>query len=257
MRLSIVTVCLNDLTGLRTTYESVHIQTRPPDEWIVVDGGSSDGTTDWLEQNRWTPLRWTSGRDGGIYEGMNLGLRRVESGYVLFLNSGDTLASPNELEAVELEIERLQDLPALILCDSLEVDRKHRSYLRRSRPTWWVWLGMPTTHQAMFFRRDALGSGFDVRYRLGADYAAVCSLYCKNGGSDFHHFARAICDFYLGGRTDQFRRESLREMHRVRREVLGMSSAPSMLLHAAHHVQRWVKSDLPFLHRLFRYGKRT
>ena len=203
--IAVVTVCLNDLAGLKKTYESVHGQTMPPLQWIVADGASSDGTVEWLGHTEWAPMSWSSKADGGIYQGMNGGIERAQADYLLFLNSGDTLAGPGVLQSVVQELARLPERPVLLFGDSFEVDRWHRPNLRRARPAWWVWVGMPTTHQAMFFRRDALPSGFDTRYRLSGDYAAVTSLYRMRGGADFHHLPVPFAHFHLGGRSDQLR----------------------------------------------------
>jgi putative colanic acid biosynthesis glycosyltransferase len=252
IHLAVITVCLNDLDGLKKTYASVRAQTRQPCQWIVADGDSSDGTVDWLRQLHWEPLSFSSQVDGGIYEGMNHGLQCTDADYVLFLNSGDLLAGVHVLESVEKELAALQPGPALLFGDSFEVDRWSRPNLRRARPAWWVWLGMPTTHQAMFFRRDALPTGFDTRYRLSGDYAAVCALYRR--GAKFHHLALPIAHFHLGGRSDQQRQRFLRENLEIRRRLLRMPVLPALVLHLAHCVHGWIKYHLPSLHGLVRYG---
>lgn len=252
--IDIVTVCLDDLAGLQKTYESIRVQTRPPRQWIVADGGSSDGTVEWLRTVDSPLLSYSSRADGGIYQGMNHGLQRADADFVLFLNSGDLLAGPAVLEAVESRLAELPERPVLLFGDSFEVDRRMRPNLRRARPAWWVWLGMPTTHQAMFFRRDALPEGFDTRYRLSGDYAAITALYRKRRGRDFHHFPLPVAHFHLGGRSDQFRRRFLRENLDIRRRVLGMPALPALALHVAHYVHGWIKSHLPALHGFFRYG---
>jgi putative colanic acid biosynthesis glycosyltransferase len=254
LRLAVITVCLNDLDGLKKTYGSIRMQSRPPSRWIVADGGSSDGTLGWLQQLDWQPLSFSSQSDGGIYQGMNHGLQGADADYVLFLNSGDSLAGDHVLESVETELAGLQPLPALLFGDSFEVDRWSQPNLRRARPAWWVWFGMPTTHQAMFFRRDALATGFDTRYRLSGDYAAVCSLYRVRRGADFRHLALPVAYFHLGGRSDRQRPQLLRENLEIRRKILGVPALPAFLLHVAHYVHGWVKYHLPWLHGWMRYG---
>lgn len=253
--ISVVTVCLNDQLGLQATFESLEAQTSPPRQWIVVDGGSSDGTRDWLSLQQWLPLAWTSERDGGIYSGMNRGLGRVEADYVLFLNSGDTLAATDVLASVAGALAERSDPPALLYGDCLVLEPDNRVWLRRSRPPGWTPLGMPASHQSMFFRVASLPAGFDTRYRLSADYALVLGMYRARNGSDFLRVARALCRFRPGGRSDQQRDAGLREDLQIRRRVLGMSRAASYSLHAAHHVQSWIKRRLPAMHRLTRYRR--
>lgn len=249
-----MTVCLNDLPGLQSTYESVRSQTTPPSQWIVVDGASTDGTQDWLGTLDWPFLTWSSGRDGGIYQGMNTGLRQARADYVLFLNSGDVFCAPDVLETVADCLARSAPRPALLYGDCLEVDLRGRAFLRRARPAWWVWLGMPTTHQAMYFRSDALRDGFDTRFRWSGDYDAVARLYMARRGIDFLRLPEPLCHFHLGGRSDQHRRAFLRENLDIRRRVLGMSAPTAYILHAAHHVQGWIKKYVPAVHRWMRYG---
>jgi putative colanic acid biosynthesis glycosyltransferase len=247
-------VCLNDLRGLKSTFESVRGQRHLPVQWIVADGGSSDGTQNWLASLGWSRLSWSSGRDGGIYQGMNKGLRDVDADYVLFLNSGDTLATVGDLASVSDFLQRSALQPALLYGDSFEIDTSGAAYLRRARPAWWIWLGMPTTHQSMYFRTDAIRDGFDTRYRWSGDYDAVARLYMANRGADFSHLAQPLCRFHLGGRSDQNRRVFLRENLEIRRRILGMGPVPAIMLHVAHHTQGLIKRHAPFVHRVLRYG---
>lgn len=252
--IAVVTVCLNDLGGLRSTYESLRSQTLLPHQWIVADGASTDGTQQWLDSLHWPLLRWSSSRDGGIYQGMNKGLAEATADYVLFLNSGDVLCDPKVLESVAAFLAARPTPPTLLYGDNYEVDNLGRDFLHRARPVWWVWLGMPTTHQSMYFRRESLTRGFDTRYRLAGDYEAVARLYIARRGSDFAHLPRPLCCFHLGGRTDQNRNNSMNESHEIRRRVLGMSGLAAYTLHAAHHVHGWIKKYLPAVHRAIRYG---
>jgi putative colanic acid biosynthesis glycosyltransferase len=232
----------------------VQAQIVPPHQWIVADGSSSDGTREWLQSVSWPPLSWTSEPDGGIYQGMNRGLKQVDAEYVLFLNSGDVLSAPDVLEAVTKSLVAEGSQPSLLYGDCFEVDARGVSHLRRARPPWWAWLGMSTTHQAMYFRTAALRGGFDTSYRLSGDYAAVTKLYVANRGADFRHLPKPLCRFQLGGRSDQQRKAFLREILEIRQKVLGMGPVPAIALHVAHHVQGWIKRHAPSVHRLMRYG---
>jgi putative colanic acid biosynthesis glycosyltransferase len=251
--IAIVTVCLDDLQGLRRTFDSVASQSLQPAEWIVADGGSTDGTVEWLEGIRSARTIWSSRRDGGIYEGMNRGLSQVSSRHVLFLNSGDTLASADSLQPICQALQSADEAPALLLADCYVVEANGESYLRRARRASWVPLGMPTSHQAMVFRTDAIASGFDTRFRLSGDYAAVAKLYAEHRGRDFLYVPSPLCRFHLGGRSDQHRQRGLQEDRRIRREILGMGPITAGILHVAHSAQGWIKRNAPTIHRLIRY----
>jgi glycosyltransferase involved in cell wall biosynthesis len=69
-------------------------------EYIVIDGGSTDGSTEAIKANHNKISKWESQNDKGIYDAMNKGIRLAEGDYCLFINSGDTLASPTILESI-------------------------------------------------------------------------------------------------------------------------------------------------------------
>lgn len=88
MKISIITINYNNIEGLKQTVESVLSQTYIDKEYIVIDGGSKDGAVDFLKsQNKIT--YWVSEKDGGLYNAMNKGIRKLSGDYVIFMNSGD------------------------------------------------------------------------------------------------------------------------------------------------------------------------
>ena len=89
MKLSIITINLNNQAGLRRTIESVVSQTFKDFEWIVIDGGSTDGSKELLEQYANHIAYLVSEPDKGIYNAMNKGIRVANGEYIQFLNSGD------------------------------------------------------------------------------------------------------------------------------------------------------------------------
>lgn len=100
MKLSIITVNLNNRDGLLKTIDSVVSQTFRDFEWIVIDGGSTDGSKELIEQYADHFAYWVSEPDKGIYNAMNKGIRVAKGDYLQFLNSGDWLCSDNTLQNV-------------------------------------------------------------------------------------------------------------------------------------------------------------
>lgn len=92
MRLSIITINLNNRDGLQKTIDSVICQTFKDFEWIIIDGGSTDGSKELIEQYSKHFSYWVSEPDKGIYNAMNKGIDMASGDYLLFLNSGDILA---------------------------------------------------------------------------------------------------------------------------------------------------------------------
>ena len=109
MQLSIITINYNNLEGLRKTTKSIISQTWGDFEWIIIDGGSSDGSNEYiinlnynLNRNGWNPITyWCSELDKGIYNAMNKGIVKAKGKYLLFLNSGDCLHDKDVLKNIE------------------------------------------------------------------------------------------------------------------------------------------------------------
>ncbi|MBR0539920.1 MAG: glycosyltransferase [Bacteroidales bacterium] len=99
MKLSIITINRNNAQGLKKTMQSVVEQTSNDIEYIVVDGASTDESVDIIKSFADQRLiRWVSERDNGIYNAMNKGIGMAQGEYVMILNSGDYLATPQVIE---------------------------------------------------------------------------------------------------------------------------------------------------------------
>ena len=113
-KLSIITINYNNAKGLRQTMSSVLEQSFADYEYIVIDGGSSDGSVQIIEEfenqfkssnagsdlNHRLSFQWISESDNGIYNAMNKGIALAKGDYCFFLNSGDYLVSKTVLESV-------------------------------------------------------------------------------------------------------------------------------------------------------------
>ena len=95
--LSIITVNLDDSLGLSRTIESVKSQDFQDFDFIIIDGGSKDGSLEVIKENETLIDYWVSEEDAGIYNAMNKGIKKATGKYVLFLNSGDYLLSKDVL----------------------------------------------------------------------------------------------------------------------------------------------------------------
>lgn len=100
MKFSIVTINFNNREGLQRTIDSVVSQTYRDFEWLLIDGGSTDGSRDLIEKYQSHFSYWCSEKDQGIYNAQNKGIQRTQGEYVLLLNSGDFLADADVLAEV-------------------------------------------------------------------------------------------------------------------------------------------------------------
>jgi glycosyltransferase involved in cell wall biosynthesis len=100
MKVSIITINLNNKTGLEKTMLSVFSQTYSDYEYIIVDGGSNDGSKELIENNNSKISRWVSEKDKGIYNAMNKAIKMAQGDYCFFLNSGDYFVNNQVLESI-------------------------------------------------------------------------------------------------------------------------------------------------------------
>lgn len=221
MRLSIVTVCYRNLEGLRKTCRSLQAQTWRDFEWIVIDGGSLDGTSEFLEGLSPAPAYWVSEPDGGIYEAMNKGLGHVRGEYVLFLNSGDALSDADALSRF------MEPAPTADVVygdvNFVSAGQKYKaSYSPVLNQELLIREGVP--HPAAAIKTEVLKAegGYDVTYRIVADFKFWLQIFKK--GKSFEHRPRLVSDFLLGGVSSTDVVCALSERQRAIGEVFGVSA---------------------------------
>lgn len=100
MKLSIITINLNNEAGLKKTIDSVINQTFTDYEFIIIDGKSTDGSVDLIKQHEDKITYWVSEKDSGIYNAQNKGIKLAKGEYLYFLNSGDALYEDSTLQTV-------------------------------------------------------------------------------------------------------------------------------------------------------------
>ena len=100
LKISVVTVCYNAADSIEQTMLSVLGQSYPDIEYIVIDGGSTDGTVDIIKKYTDRLAYWVSEPDKGIYDAMNKGIAAATGSYINFMNSGDSFYDNRVVEAV-------------------------------------------------------------------------------------------------------------------------------------------------------------
>lgn len=110
-KISVITVVFNDAAHIRKTMESFFSQTWEEKEYIVIDGGSTDGTADIIREYSDRLFFWCSEPDGGIYDAMNKGIDHCTGDWINVLNSGDVFVDEHVLEhCMELSQEMEADV---------------------------------------------------------------------------------------------------------------------------------------------------
>ena len=172
---SIVTVVRNNLEGLKKTRLSIVEQTNGSWEWIIVDGCSDDGTSEFAATCAEVNVLLIREPDLGVYDAMNKGLTRSSGQYVIFMNSGDSFASPDVLFSVQ---EELTKAPIDVLFGASILRFGVMDVLRPSRNPGYIWHGQPGTHQATLFSRTKhLLYPYDLNYKICGDYDVITRMW--------------------------------------------------------------------------------
>lgn len=194
--LSIITINFNNRDGLQKTIDSVVAQSFRDFEWIVIDGGSTDGSRELLEQYAGHFSYWVSEPDKGIYNAMNKGVKVAKGDYLQFLNSGDWLCDENALARCfshPLSADIVYgDLFFLNTDDSRE--RAHYPQEISLHYLFHFSLG----HSASFIRRNLLlEQPYDEQYRIVSDWAFF--LRQALAGRSFDYLDEVITCFDMTG----------------------------------------------------------
>jgi glycosyltransferase involved in cell wall biosynthesis len=181
MRLSIITVNLNNKAGLEHTLRSVVEQTNRDFESIVVDGLSNDGSRDVIAAYEGRVSKWVSEKDSGIFNGMNKGIRMAEGEYLLFLNSGDYLYSRDTLN----QVFKHRFSEDFIVFDIELVKKEGREFHSLNKDPRAIIISGPIFHQAVFHRSSVfqkLGM-YDETFKMAADYQLFLKAFFTAGCS--------------------------------------------------------------------------
>lgn len=247
VQFTIVTINWNNLEGLKKTYQSVASQTYRNFRWIVVDGASKDGAADWLKtiEEPWADI--TSEPDNGLYDAMNKGLEKAVTtpGYTLFLNSGDWLYDERVLETVARNIEQAQVQPKYVYGDFARYSAAGRIHQFQGKPIERLFIGMPSSHQAMYFENELLKTVRfrDSSYKLSADYCMLIEFVNQiERREQIVHIRQPLCVFDNTGVSVQRRFEALKEDVRIRRQHMNLSAFRNYGLYALHYVHTHIRN---------------
>jgi putative colanic acid biosynthesis glycosyltransferase len=253
-RFSIITITLNDCAGLVQTHASVAAQSYTDFEWLVIDGGSGDGTTEYLQEVRHPHCKWVSELDNGLFDAMNKGLDRATGHYIIFMNSGDRFAGQDVLARIDVLLARDGQAHDLIFGDAYEESADGKLLLKRARSAKWIKYGMFTHHQAMFYAHRAIaGMRYDCSFVVAADYHFTCTLLAKGASALHVRFPISINERagWSEKKADTGRRENLA----VQRTVLRLGRARRAANYAAFLGSAVMRTHLRGLYDRLRFRR--
>ena len=212
MKLSIITVNYNDAEGLERTIQSVISQTYHDYEFIIIDGGSTDGSVDVIKKYESHIDIWVSEPDGGIYPGMNKGLHKAKGEYVNFMNGGDRYHSEDVLE----KIFALETNAEIITGAHAENGLRNVGKRGVTMLDLYKWA---IDHQASFIRRDvALRHPYDEKYRIVSDWKFFIEALIFDNCS-FYYTDTIVVDVDMKGISNTNYTLDMQEREAVLREL--------------------------------------
>ena len=226
---SIITVTYNASKVLYKTILSVINQTYNDIEYIIIDGGSNDGTIDIINQFESKIKYWITEPDKGLYDAMNKGLRAASGDYVLFLNAGDVFKDENVVE----EVARIAEMaPDIIYGETDLTDEEGNVFAERrlKAPEHLTWksfkMGMLVCHQAFIVKRS-IAPEYDLQYRFSADFD-WCIRCMKSAEAIVNSKIRMI-NYQYEGATTANRKASLKERYNIMCKYYG--AIPTQIRH--------------------------
>lgn len=219
MKLSIITINYNNLEGLRKTIDSIVSQTWRDFEWIVVDGGSTDGSRELIEEYAakgcfsW----WCSEPDKGVYNAMNKGIKHAQGEYLNFMNSGDCFHKSTTLEQVfdgkEYDADVLYG--DHIFCVG-EKEERRKSLISYKLSTL---INFGFNHQSCFIKRYLFSVElYDENLRIISDWKMYIKWMLQN--KTFVELDLIVCRFDGNGMCNRLLEEMAIEKKCVLNEIL-------------------------------------
>lgn len=200
MKVSIITINLNNLHGLQKTMVSVLSQDSSQYEWIIIDGGSTDGSVELLTENQNRIAYWVSEPDRGLYHAMNKGVDASSGDYLIFMNSGDCFADANVISSF------YETLPSadVIYGNTIFVDKGgtevSRHYARNFMRLSHFWHKGGINHQSTFFSKRCFEKyRYNENNRIASDTELFMQLLYH--GFLFVKWERFIACFEIGGES--------------------------------------------------------
>jgi glycosyltransferase involved in cell wall biosynthesis len=212
MKFSIITINYNNKEGLERTIQSILGQTFQDYQFIIIDGGSTDGSVDIIKQNTNHIDYWVSESDGGRYPAMNKGIKLATGEYLNFMNSGDCFYAPDVLEKVS----KYGYTTDFIVGKDYHYNEKSQQGHASIQPprTTMIHFFMATLdHQSTFIKRELFkDSPYDESHRLVSDWIFFTEKIVKEG-KRVQFIPDIICRREEGGLSEQQWQKNRKEIN--------------------------------------------
>lgn len=230
-KLTIVTIVFNNVTEIETTILSVLQQKFRNIEYIIIDGGSTDGTVEIIKKYSSFITYWISESDDGIYNAMNKGIKIATGEWIMFLNAGDYLYSHNTLESIFQTSYKNVDVIYGDICfvypnaEKIKKSDKNLSNFHRY---------LPIFHPSTFVKTSIMKRYmYDENYKIAADYKFLYSLYRNK--YVFQKVDIIVSYFDINGISNKNKLLAMKENFKVRSLEKKHIWIPKFLLYSIYH----------------------
>jgi glycosyltransferase involved in cell wall biosynthesis len=220
--ISIISIVFNDARGLAKTMASVLEQDYANKEYIIIDGGSQDGTVELIKEHETQLSNWVSEKDKGISDAFNKGVKAARGEWIVLLNAADYFQDPHVLSRMlpHLEQNRAADI---VYAKLREVDADGhkgksfgKAFSRRSFERECTIIHPATFHRASFFEKNGL---FSLDFKIAMDY----ELFLRKKDLHAVFVDEEITFMETGGASQQDPSPAYKEANKAKRMHLNKS----------------------------------
>lgn len=196
-KVSVITVCYNAALHIEKTILSVLSQTYDQVEYIIVDGGSNDGTTEIIQKYQNRIDKYISEPDNGIFDAMNKGVALASGDWINFMNAGDLFYNEEVLKAIfSQQVEGYE-----FIYGDFQLMDDQKLINRKNRPLAFLHMGMRRAnicHQATLVKRNLqTRHPFNTAFRVSSDFEFIYTIFQE--GARFYKYKGFIARYLRGG----------------------------------------------------------
>ena len=245
--ITIITVVFNDAINLKKTIDSIICQTSDDIEYVIIDGGSTDGTLKVIQDHNENIDYWQSESDKGTYDAMNKGIKASTGKYLLFLNAGDCFTGKNVVNCLVKDIRKNYEPDILYGSTNILSENgdkiKELAPLRFSSINLTLFGTRTVCHQSIITKKT-ITSYFDIDYKIKGDLAWYYDILKNVTRPHVVRVDYAISSYLLGGISDNQIVNNIKERIRVVFNKKGLVwlviSLPTMLLPVLFRIKKLV-----------------
>lgn len=244
---SIITVVYNGEKYLEETILNVINQSYDNVEYIIIDGGSTDGTLDIIKKYENMIDYWVSEKDAGIYDAMNKGIDLVSGEWINFMNAGDKFYNKRTLLEIFNKNYFLEDIK--IIYGDLNIDYGTHMNKLKAKTLNYLYKGMVFSHQSCFVESDYhKNNKFELQYKIASDFNLIYNAYLEK--NIFKYINSTISTIIPYGLSD------LNHL-KVHKENFQIANKKTLLLHQKiYYYRKYIEILIKdFIKIIIRYKK--